>query len=162
MRYIISIDPGLLNIGFAVFSYNKKIAILEHYGLITTSPDDKIEKRLFEIQNDLKKILDQYIEIKICSIEKIFFVKNVTNGINVSMSKGVVLSTLYNYGINIVEYSPMKIKKTISGYGMADKISMRKMIWQMFPSVKTCKQDDTLDAIAIGATYFLENRVKIK
>lgn len=164
MNYLISIDPGLLNVGFAIFSYTNKKSFLNDYGLITTNPDDTVEKRLFEIKNDIKKILTKYNKINICIIEKIFFVKNVTNGISVSMSKGVILSQLYDYNnkIKILEYSPMKVKKTISGYGMADKLSMRKMLLKIYPNLNNCTQDDVLDAIAIGSTYFLEKKIDIQ
>lgn len=159
MTQIIAIDPGIGKVGYAVIDVKKQKQFdIVEYGVIVTSLKDNVEMRLNTIYNDIKEILNKYPKIQVCVTEKIFFVNNVTNGIVVSMAKGVILLAFAQYNVPIYEYSPMCVKKTITGYGMADKLAIRKMLQKMCPKINLQKQDDALDAIAIGITYLINER----
>lgn len=59
--------------------------ILE-YGVISTSPGTAFSDRLIQIANDLTHILDTY-QPTACGIERLFFLRNVTNGIDVAQAR---------------------------------------------------------------------------
>ncbi len=59
--------------------------ILE-YGVITTMAGTVFSDRLVQIGSDLSGILDTY-QPTVCGIEKLFFLRNVTNGIDVAQAR---------------------------------------------------------------------------
>ena len=48
-------------------------------------------------------------------IERLFFLRNVTNGIDVAQARGVIVYTLATRGISLVEYTPLQVKSGIAG-----------------------------------------------
>ena len=82
--------------------------------MITTRPGVDFADRLVQIGTDLSEILDTY-RPTICGMERLFFLRNVTNGIDVAQARGVLVYTLATRGIPLVEYTPLQVKAGIAG-----------------------------------------------
>ena len=89
------------------------MTILE-YGVISPRPGVEFSDRLVQIGTDLSEIIDTY-RPSICGIERLFFLRNVTNGIDVAQARGVIVYTLATRGISLVEYTPLQVKSGIAG-----------------------------------------------
>lgn len=63
------------------------------YGVISTPAGLSLAERLLLIARDLRELLDTYSPT-VAGIERLFFLRNVTNGIDVAQARGVVLYTL--------------------------------------------------------------------
>mgnify|MGYP000396779459 CR=1 FL=1 len=100
--------------------------ILE-YGVITTLAGGVFSDRLVQIGNDLSGILDTY-RPTVCGIEKLFFLRNVTNGIDVAQARGVMVYNLAIRGIPLVEFTPLQVKQGIAGNGFAKKPQVQKAL----------------------------------
>jgi len=142
---ILGIDPGLAKVGFAVLE-NKKII---NCGILKTNKKTPFSQRLQQISQDLEKIINKFKPQK-AGIEKLFFVKNITNGISVAHARGVILKTLTDYQIPIYEISPKDAKIAVCGFGNASKNQIQKSIQLIFNLPQKPIFYDSADAIAIA------------
>jgi len=152
---ILGVDPGYGLCGFAILTKEKGDMKLETFGVIKTKPNTNFADRLLEIANDFESILKKH-KPEIVSIEDLFFVQNVTTGIQVAQVRGVLILLAHQHGAQIVEPKPIEIKQCFTGNGKAKKADMKKMAQLMFKLDKAPKLDDGVDAIA-AAFYAGQN-----
>jgi crossover junction endodeoxyribonuclease RuvC len=128
------------------------------YGVITTRAGLSLSERLLQIGNDLRELIDTY-HPTICGVERLFFLRNVTNGIDVAHARGVVLHTLASHGIPLVEFTPLQVKQGIAGNGFAKKPQVQKALMMVLGLSEIPKPDDAADALAIA--YLTGLKVKV-
>ncbi len=146
---ILWIDPGTATTGFALIEkIGRDVRVIE-YGVMTTHSGLSLSERLFQIGNDLKELIDTY-RPTVCGVERLFFLRNVTNGIDVAHARGVVLHTLISHGIPIVEFTPLQVKQGIAGNGFAKKPQVQKALMMVLHLESIPKPDDAADALAIA------------
>ncbi|MBQ1344287.1 crossover junction endodeoxyribonuclease RuvC [Candidatus Saccharibacteria bacterium] len=154
-RRILGIDPGTGICGFGVISTatHQKTKLLTA-GVITTPAHTPLADRLLDIYDSLQQIIDE-TKPDIVSIEKLFFNTNITTGITVAEARGVCLLVAKKNGLPIFEYTPLQIKKTLTGYGRAEKKQMQEMVRNYLGMDKLIKPDDAADAVAAAITHAL-------
>lgn len=146
---ILGIDPGTTTTGFAFLEKEwRRIRIIE-YGVISTPPKLRLSEKLLLLHADLKELLDIYQPV-VAGIEKLFFVRNVTNGIDVAQARGVIIHTLAARGVMIAEYTPLQVKQGITWNGNAKKPQVQKAISLILGLSEVPKPDDAADALAIA------------
>lgn len=148
---ILGIDPGLATTGFAILDVEGHQKKLIAVGVIRTPAKLELGERLQEIYKDMHAILTQY-KPKVCSIEQVFFSKNVTTGIQVSHARGVIVMALHDHGIPLHEYSPSAMKRALTGDGRADKKAIQKMVMLELNLKSAPKPDDAADAVSLALT----------
>ncbi len=149
---IIGIDPGTGILGFGVIDVDGQKVQLVDAGVIRTPVKEDDAVRLETIYHELTDIIVQ-TKPAIMSVEKLFFVKNVTTGMTVSQARGVVLLCARLAGLEIFEYTPMQIKQSVTGYGKADKKQMQEMVRILLKLKEIPKPDDAADALAAALTH---------
>jgi crossover junction endodeoxyribonuclease RuvC len=154
---ILGIDPGYAILGWSVIDSCLK---LHDYGVIQTDSNLDIDNRLFIIHGSLSSIIKTH-KPDCLSIEKLFFQKNTKTAIDVAKAIGSVILTAKIHGLNIYEYSPVQIKKSLTGFGNAPKIQMQNMIKTIFKLESIPQPDDAADAVAIALCHAL-NTGKLK
>ena len=87
---ILGIDPGYGITGFGLIDAQRGQYRLLGCGAITTPPNTDFPWRLEVIYNDMTQLL-QTAQPEAVAIEELFFGQNVTTGINVAQSRGVIL-----------------------------------------------------------------------
>ena len=160
---ILGIDPGTGICGFGVIELKKtaknptgKMTMIDN-GVITTPAHTPLPDRLEDIYNSLHEIIELN-KPDVVSIEKLFFTKNITTGISVAEARGVVILVCKQHKLPIFEYTPNEIKKTITGYGSANKKQMQEMVKMRLGLEKVPKPDDAADALAAAITHSLYSR----
>ena len=160
---ILGIDPGTGICGFGVIELKKsaknptgKMIMLDS-GVITTPANTPLPDRLEDIYNSLHEIISEN-KPNIVSIEKLFFTKNITTGISVAEARGVVILVCKQHNLPIFEYTPNEIKKTITGFGGANKKQMQEMVKMRLNLKQVPKPDDAADALAAAITHSLYSR----
>lgn len=149
---VLGIDPGTATTGWAVLEEKKGLVKPIAFGHISTSKNKAEAERLLEILEDLQKIIEKYAPQE-AAIEQLFFFKNQKTIIQVGQSRGVLLLTLEQKGVNIFGYTPLQIKQAITGYGRADKKQIQLMTKNILKLKTLPKPDDVADAIAIAICH---------
>lgn len=147
---ILGIDPGFGRIGFGVIDKTAKNewCVLD-YGCIETSPKKIFSDRLLEISEAINILIKKYQPSRM-AVEKLFFSKNVTTGIEVGHARGVIMLSAAQVGMPIDEFTPPQIKQAITGYGSAEKGQMQKMVSIILGIKGKIKSDDAADALAVA------------
>ncbi len=163
---IIGIDPGSHRVGYAVLNFpdsNRSKPELLTYGTIEVAPKTPSPDNLLQIKSELDSILDEH-RPEMGSVEELFFLKNVTTGMRVSESRGVILLSLGERNIPAVQPTATQIKKGISANGNATKKEIRQAI-KLILGFKDLKgHDDSWDAIAAAfvGKSLLQGLVQVK
>lgn len=155
---ILGIDPWLATVWFALLEKEGKVVRVLEYWVIETRAGLIFSERLVQIGNDLKELIDTY-RPTLCGIERLFFLRNVTNGIDVAQARWVIVHTLATSGINIVEFTPLQVKQGIAGNGFAKKPQIQKSLQILLKLSEIPKPDDAADALAIA--YLASLKMKI-
>jgi len=157
---ILGIDPGTGICGFGVIdvSPGRKPLMLDN-GVITTPAHTPLPDRLLDIYESMHEII-KLNRPDVISIEKLFFTKNITTGISVAEARGICLLVARQSGLPIFEYTPNEIKKSMTGYGNADKKQMQEMVRLHLGLESVPKPDDAADALAAAITHSLAMRIQ--
>ena len=119
----LGIDPGTAITGYGFISENHDQGLdVIDFGVITTSKNTPVEKRLLIIHEKLKELVVLHRPEE-CAVENLFFQRNVTTAISVGQARGVVLYTMASENITVAEYTPLQIKQAVAGYGTAGQTS---------------------------------------
>ena len=89
----------------------------------------------------------------VVAIEELFFGQNVTTGIGVAQSRGVILLAIRQAGLEVTSYKPSQVKQSVVGYGNATKHQVQDMTRRILRLEKMPKPDDAADAIAIALCH---------
>lgn len=154
---IFGVDPGTAITGWAVIKGDRNSQKLLGCGAILTSKNKDQAVRLEEIFDEITKQLRKF-KPNILSIEKLFFNTNLKTALIVGQTHGVVRLAAVKAGVKTVEYTPLEVKMSITGYGRADKKQIQYMVGKLLKLQKEVKQDDTADAIAIALTHCYNNK----
>ena len=149
---ILGIDPGYGITGFGLVDAQRGQFQLLRCGAITTPPNTEFVWRLEVIYNDMTELL-RVAQPDAVAIEELFFGHNVTTGIGVAQSRGVILLAIQQAGIPIYQYKPMQVKQAVVGYGNATKHQVQDMTKRLLHLEKVPKPDDAADAIAIALCH---------
>ena len=149
---ILGIDPGVATIGFGVVEAERGGTRLLRYGVITTPAGLPLSNRLYQISQDMCRLLDQFQPDE-AAVEELFFSKNITTGIAVAHGRGVILLEVERAGVPVFEYTPMQVKQAVAGYGGADKRQVMLMTQRLLKMREIPRPDDAADALAIAICH---------
>lgn len=154
---ILGIDPGTGILGFGVIEVKGQVISLVDAGVIRTPPHTAHDERLEDIFNGLEEII-QLTKPDACSVERLFFTRNITTAMSVAEARGVALLAARRSSLTIAEYTPLQIKQTVTGYGKADKKQVQEMVRMQLNLKEVPKPDDCADALAAAITHALMTR----
>lgn len=147
---ILGIDPGFGRIGWGVI---KKMSGREWQavacGCIETSMEQAFVDRLNYLSQDINAIIKKYKPNRV-AVEELFFFRNVTTAIKVGQARGVILLSAVQNGLPVDEFTPLQVKRAITGYGRAEKNQMQKMVATILGIKGKITSDDAADALAVA------------
>ena len=149
---ILGIDPGYGITGFGVIDTERGQSKLVTCGAITTPAGMDFSARLEIIYEDMRRLLAE-VKPDAVAIEELFFGQNVTTGIGVAQSRGVILLAIRQAGLEVTSYKPMQVKQAVVGYGNATKHQVQDMTKRLLNLSAMPKPDDAADAIAIALCH---------
>ena len=149
---ILGIDPGYGITGFGLVDAQPGQFRLLRCGAITTPAGMDFSARLEIIYEDMRELL-KVAQPDVVAIEGLFFGQNVTTGIGVAQSRGVILLAIRQAGLEVFQYKPMQVKQAVVGYGNATKHQVQDMTKRLLGLNAMPKPDDAADAIAIALCH---------
>jgi len=156
---ILGIDPGSYNVGYGILQVEKRKIVAAGCDTIVTNSKAPLAERLVEIQSGMNKIISEY-KPDIAVVETIFYGKNIKSAFTLGHARGVILLSLAQHNIEIVEYSPREVKKSVVGNGNASKEQVEYMVQKILNLSTKPKTEDAADALAIALCQFNKNKFK--
>ena len=148
---ILGIDPGTRNCGYAIVEKNGRDIKLIEAGLIKIKTK-VLQEQILEMNEGLDLIFAKH-EINQVSIEDMFFAFNPKTVIKLAQFRGAIsLKILQKFG-NFAEYTPLQVKKAVTGNGKSTKEQVAFMVKRLLGIKKEIKPLDITDAIAIALTH---------
>lgn len=153
---ILGIDPGSRNCGYAVVNLqNNKISLLEA-GIIRIK-ERILQHQILEFVEGIDLVLKSH-KIDEVAIEDMFYAYNPKSVIKLAQFRGALsLKILQEVG-NFAEYTPLQVKKALTGNGKADKTQVAFMVKKILGIKGEIKPLDITDAIAIAIMH--SHRIK--
>lgn len=118
---------------------------------LTRLPDH--QTKLKEIFLQLQEIIETYLPSTM-AIESPFFGKNVQSMLKLGRAQGVAMAAAMTMGLDITEYSPKKIKQSITGNGNASKEQVAAMLKNMLDFTVTEHYLDATDALGVALCHY--------
>jgi len=148
---ILGVDPGTLFTGYGVINFDTKLSYI-HSGIIKLNSSTPIPERLGLIYLELTKVIKEYNPSEF-SIETAFFGKNVQSALKIGYARGAAILSAVHNSLNICEYSPREIKKSIVGSGSATKEQVSFMVKTLLKTDKSFSRLDETDAVAAAICH---------
>lgn len=150
------IDPGTILMGIGIIEVEKPSVKLISMDVLKMSSRMDNYHRLQEIYNKVLRILDLYHPDEF-AIEAPFFGKNVQSMLKLGRAQGVAIAAAIQYGIEVTEYSPRKVKQSVTGNGNADKVQVLKMLQRILGFTKEPTHLDATDAVAVAVCHHFQS-----
>ena len=153
---ILGIDPGSVIMGYALISVTGgKVALIGMDVLNLTSKKD-IYERLQMIHTKVCELITKHKPTTF-AIEAPFFGKNVQSMLKLGRAQGVAIAAAMHYSVNVTEYSPKKVKQSITGNGNADKEQVWKMLQHILQLEEKPQHFDATDALAVALCHHYQS-----
>jgi crossover junction endodeoxyribonuclease RuvC len=148
---ILGIDPGLRRTGWGMIACaGNRLSFLSS-GVVASSDALPLAGRLVELHAGLEDVLREWQPDEV-AVEQTFVNVNATATLKLGHARAVALLVPAMAGLDVAEYAPNAVKKSVVGAGHADKRQIRKMVEVLLPKAEFCS-DDAADALAIAITH---------
>ena len=114
--------------------------------------------RIYSIFSDVQDLIDKY-NPTVLSIEDIFFGKNVKSMLLLGQARGAALIAAASKDLIIYEYSPKKIKQSLTGNGNSEKHQVQFMVQNILRLSSPPSPHDASDALAAALCHFQQIEV---
>jgi len=157
-KIILGIDPGTVIMGFGLIHIKSSEIKLIELDVIKLDTDDDHTLRLQKIFAAVTALVKKHKPDEF-AIEAPFFGKNVQSMLKLGRAQGVAMAAALNFGVPIFEYSPKKIKLSITGNGNAAKEQVAAMLQQILKFENSNKYLDATDALAVAVCHHFQGKL---
>ncbi|MFY8127312.1 MAG: crossover junction endodeoxyribonuclease RuvC [Chitinophagaceae bacterium] len=149
---VLGIDPGTNVMGYALLKTQGNECSVLLMDVLKMSSEKDIYKRLEKIHSTIVQLIKLY-QPQTFAIEAPFFGKNVQSMLKLGRAQGVAIAAAIQGKLEVTEYSPKKVKQSITGNGNASK----EQVWQMLQRVLNIAEKpeyfDATDALAVALCH---------
>lgn len=157
-RIIFGVDPGTNIMGYGlILNKGKKIELIT-MGILNLSGYKDHFVKLKRIFDTIIGIIDEYHPDEF-AVETQFFGKNVQSMLKLGRAQGVAIAAALYRSLPVFEYSPRKIKQSITGKGSASKEQVAAMLQNVFELKETPQDMDASDGLAVAVCHYFQKNV---
>lgn len=161
-KIILGIDPGTNVMGYGVIlTEGKKYSLLQ-YGVIHLKKYETHELKLKKIFERITGLIEEFLPDAV-ALEAPFYGENVQSMLKLGRAQGVAMAAALAREIPITEYSPKKVKQSVTGNGNASKEQVAEMLKTLLKIQEIPKLLDATDALAVAVCHhFHEGRLQTR
>jgi crossover junction endodeoxyribonuclease RuvC len=149
---ILGIDPGTQLMGFALLRVQRNQPQVILMDVLKLTKEKDIYARLNLIHLKVCELIRLY-QPSTFAIEAPFFGKNVQSMLKLGRAQGVAIAAAMQANMLVTEYSPKKVKQSITGNGNADKDQVWRMLQTILSIEKKPQYFDATDALAVALCH---------
>ena len=147
---ILGIDPGLRNMGWGVIDVSG--SRMHHVANgICHSKGTELAPRLLSLYDQLSEVVVKWQPTG-AAVEQTFVNKDAVATLKLGQARAIALLVPAQAGLEVAEYAPNRVKKTIVGVGHADKAQIDHMVRIQLSGAKIMGVD-AADALAIALCH---------
>ncbi len=154
---VLGIDPSIRSTGFGIIEYSNNTYSVLKYGVIRPSRTQLFHHKINQIKSSLEDIIVTF-EPEEVAIENLFYAQNIKTAITLGQVRGATLVAIATHNCSLYEYSPLEIKKAVTGYGRADKNQVMMMVKTLLNIGDEKLETDASDALATAYCH-LSSRI---
>jgi len=154
---ILGIDPGTIIMGYGLIEVDQNKMTLLDMGVLQPGKIKDTYQKLQLIYTTVSGLIIKY-QPGTFAIEAPFFGKNVQSMLKLGRAQGVAIAAAMQHGIEVTEYSPKKVKQSVTGNGNAGKEQVMKMLQQLLGFKDDPKHFDATDALAVAVCHHFQQR----
>lgn len=151
-RVILGIDPGTNVLGYSIIEQRGKQSQLLKMDVLVLGTKDDLSTKMKKLFDQITEIIDIF-KPDILAIEAPFFGKNVQSMLKLGRAQGICIAAAFSRSIPFVEYSPRKVKQSITGNGAASKEQVANMLQRIFKFEAIPSYLDATDALAVAVCH---------
>jgi crossover junction endodeoxyribonuclease RuvC len=155
----LGVDPGTSVTGYGVIETGNgapAMGRLIECGVITFSRASPLHRRLHQLHTHIAQLITRHHPTAL-ALEKAFYQKNVRTTLVLGHARGVILLAAEEAGLQIAEYSPARVKKTVAGAGAAPKSQVAAMVARLLQLAHAPRPADAADGVAVALTHILRS-----
>ncbi|HVU99118.1 MAG TPA: crossover junction endodeoxyribonuclease RuvC [Puia sp.] len=156
-KIILGIDPGTVVMGYGLIQCSGHEISLIDMGVLRLPTREDSYERLKLIHLKMLELIRRHGPADF-AIEAPFFGKNVQSMLKLGRAQGVAIATAMHAGIPVTEYSPKKVKQSITGNGNSDKEQVWRMLQRILKLEVELPAYDASDALAVAICHFFQYR----
>jgi len=146
---VLGIDPGTIRCGYAIIDTSPKLKLIDA-GFIKIK-EKVLQYQLSELIEGIDLILKQNIDE--VAMEDIFYAYNPKTVLKLAQFRGALSLRILQLHGNFSEYTPLQVKKAVTGNGKAKKEQVAFMVKRILGIKGEIKPLDITDAIAVAITH---------
>ena len=154
---VLGIDPSIQSTGFGIIEYSNNTYTVINCGVIKPSRKKLFHHKINEIKSRLDELIAEFKPDEV-AIENPFYAQNIKTAITLGQVRGATLVAVASHDCSLFEYSPLEIKKAVTGYGQADKNQVRVMVQTLLNMNDKKLETDASDALATAYCH-LNSRI---
>lgn len=148
---IIGIDPGLRRTGWGIIQCAGSKLEFVACGVVVSTSDESLSYRLRELYEGLSSVIASFGPME-AAVEETFVNENPRSTLKLGQARGMALLAPAMKGVQVSEYPPNLIKKSVVGSGHAEKQQINAMIGYLLPKAKPESADEA-DALAVAICH---------
>jgi crossover junction endodeoxyribonuclease RuvC len=160
---ILGVDPGTAITGYGVVETGNGngggipgIGRLVECGVFRFAKTNSLPHRLAELHEAIALLIRRH-QPSVLALEDAFYHKNVRTTLVLGHARGVILRAAQQEGLDIAQYAPAMIKKTVVGAGGARKHQVGAMVAHLLRLKSAPQPADAADGVAAALTYILRS-----
>jgi crossover junction endodeoxyribonuclease RuvC len=154
-QIILGIDPGTTVMGYGVIAVKGNKIELLTLGILKLNKYDDHAVRLKHIFDRTFSLINEY-HPDFMAIEAPFYGKNVQSMLKLGRAQGVALAAALSCSIPVSEYSPRKIKQSITGKGSSSKEQVSFILQRLLAMKEVPEYLDATDALAVAVCHHFQ------
>jgi crossover junction endodeoxyribonuclease RuvC len=154
---ILGIDPGTVVMGYALLSVTGGTIRVINMDVLKLASKKDMYERLQLIHAKVCELITLHKPTTF-AIEAPFFGKNVQSMLKLGRAQGVAIAAAMHYAVSVTEYSPKKVKQSITGNGNADKEQVWKMLQRILSIEEKPQYFDATDALAVALCHHYQTQ----
>jgi crossover junction endodeoxyribonuclease RuvC len=135
-KIILGIDPGTLLMGYGIIEINGNVVRMKVMQALKLTNQKDNYQRLQLIHQKVAELIETFRPHEF-AIEAPFFGKNVQSMLKLGRAQGVAIAAAMSAGVPVTEYSPKKVKQSVTGNGNAGKEQVVEMLQQLLELTKS-------------------------
>ena len=151
---VLGIDPGTRFVGYGLVQAEKGSYKAVDYGFLPTDNKLSFPQKLKQIYESVSTLLSQS-KPDVVAVEETYATQNAKTTLRLGHARGVILLSVVEGGIPVVEYAPREIKQAVVGRGAASKVQVQWMVAQILSIDPGELQEDAADGLAVALCHGL-------